>query len=104
MSSERKSAGVPLDELLQALSLSPGLPVAPDDERVVPPHPETNPNSLLAQVLHSHPGLTPEEASEMLIAFGAHPDDDVGAIHAWRRSRRPAYERTALQPDAEAQS
>lgn len=100
MSTERNSAGVPLDALLQALSQSPGLPLAPDGE-AVPPQPEINPNSLLAQVLHSHPGLTPEAAGEMLIAFGAHPDDDVGANHAWRRSGQRAYERVPLTPDDE---
>jgi hypothetical protein len=103
MSTDRKAASGSLDDALQALSLSPGLPLAPDGE-VVPPQPETNPNSMLAQVLRSHPGLTPEEASEMLIAFGSHPDLDVGVIHAWRRSGQRAYERTpAHEPDEEAQ-
>jgi hypothetical protein len=103
MSTERKAAGVPVDELLQALSLSPGLPLAPDDE-VVPPEPEINPDSMLARVLRSHPGLTPDEAREMLIAFGSHPDLDVGVIHAWRRRGQRAYVRTpAHEPDEEAQ-
>ncbi len=105
MSTERTSAGVPVDELLQALSLSPGLPLAPDDEAVVPPRPEINPNSMLARVLRSHPGLTPEEASEMLIAFGSGPEDDVHVVHAWRRSGQRAYERNPPhEPDGESQS
>lgn len=102
MSTERRSAGVPVDDVLQALSLAPVLPLAPDEEAVVPPEPEIKPNSMLARVLRSHPGLTPEEASEMLIAFGSHPDLDVGVIHAWRRSGQPAYERTPIEPDGEA--
>jgi len=105
MSTDRKATSGSLDDALQALSLSPGLPLAPDDAAVVPPQPEINPNSVLAQVLRSHPGLTPEEASEMMIAFGFSPDVDVRVIHAWRRSGQRAYERTpAHEPDEEAQS
>lgn len=103
MSTERKATSGSLDDALQALSLSPGLPLAPDGE-VVLPQPQIYPNSMLAQVLRSHPGLTPEEASEMLIAFGSHPDENVGAIHAWRRSGQRAYQRTPLEPDEKAQS
>lgn len=80
------------------------LPLTTDDEVVVAPQPQPSPDSLLARVLRSHPGLTPEEASEMLIAFGAHPDDDVGAIHAWRRSGQRAYERFPVDPEGDAQS
>ncbi len=104
MSTERKSADVPVDDLLQALSLSPGLPLAPDDEAVVPPLPEINPNSMLARVLRSHPALTREEAIADIIEFGGDPFLDVGVIHAWRRSGQPAYERTPFEPDEEAQS
>ena len=104
MNTERKSADMPVDPLLQALSRAPGLPLASDDEAVVPTKPEINPNSLLARVLRSHPGLTHEEASEMLIAFGSHPDEDVGVIHAWRRSGQPAYERSTFESDGEVQT
>ena len=102
MSTERKFAGAPLDELRQSVSLSPGLPLAPDDEAVVPPEPEINPDSMLARVLRSHPALTREEAIADIIEFGGDPFLDVGVIHAWRRSGQPAYERTPIEPDGEA--
>lgn len=103
MSSERKTPNGSLDEALQSLSLLPGLPLAPDVE-VVPPEPEINPNSVLARVLRSHPALTREEAIADIFEFGGDPFLDVGVIHAWRRSGQPAYERTSIEPDKEAQS
>ncbi len=103
MSTERDSADVPVDDLLQALSLSRGLPLAHDGE-VVPSQPEIQPNSLLARVLRSHPSLTREEAIADILEFGGDPFLDVGVIHAWRRSGQPAYERTPVEPDGEAQS
>lgn len=102
MSTQRKAADVPVDDVLQALSLAPGLPLAPDDEAVVPPGPETKPDSLLDRVLRSHPALTREEAIADILEFGGDPFFDAGVIHAWRRSGQPAYERTPIEPDGEA--
>lgn len=66
----------------------------PKSVNSITPEAESEPLSLLDRVLRNHPGLTREEASEMLIAFGASPNDDVRRIHAWRRKQLPAYQRT----------
>lgn len=104
MSIDRKATSGSLDEALQAVSLLPALPLAPGDEAVVPPQPEINPDSLLARVLRSHPSLTREEAIADILEFGGDPFLDVGVIHGWRRRAQPAYERSPLEPDGEAQS
>ena len=102
MSTERKSAGVPVDDLLQALSQ--GLPLAPDDEVVVTLQPASKPDALPDRVLRSHPALTREEAIADILEFGGDPFLDVGVIHAWRCSGQPPYEHTPIEPDGEAHS
>lgn len=94
MSTERKFAGAPLDELLQSVSLSPGLPVTPEDaDAIVLPEPESKPDTLLDQVLRAHPALTREEAIAEILEFGGDPFEDLRVIYAWRRRGQRAYDR-----------